>query len=236
MPEFTPEQYARRDERLLRLTAGHRVLLARCAAAALADHKPLTHALNRLTDSGALVRYERVLPGGLTAYTVSPSTATRLGLPRERAELPTGAALDTAVAIQVFAHLGRHPRFRLSANEVAALLNSAAPTNVPYLLSSELGAAALFRTLLVANRDPAEATRYVRTLTEQATRHPQLCHWIAARQLGFALLASTRQQVAALEKGLVRSGLTARVALIVDVGPDAEHLAAFLKSASERRS
>lgn len=230
MPTYTPAQYARRDDCVLRMTACHRILLPRCAAAALTDHKPLTHALNRLTDDGSLVRHERLLPGGLTIYTLSPTSATRLGLPRERAELPTAAALDAAIAVQVFCHLGRRARFRLTADEVDGIFPKAAPNNVPFVISGELGSVAIFRALLVADRSPAEAIRYLRTLIEQAERHKTLASELAERQLGFALLASTPQQVAALEKSLNRSGLLQRAAVIIDIGPDAEHLAAALKA------
>ncbi|MDZ4656137.1 MAG: hypothetical protein SH868_01020 [Bythopirellula sp.] len=230
MPTYTPAQYACRDDCVLRMTACYRILLPRCAAAALANHKPLTHALNRLTDDGSLIRHERLLPGGLTVYTLSPSTAARLGLPRERAELPTAAALDTAIAVQVFCHLGRGARFRLTADEVDELFPKAAPNNVPFVISGELGSVAIFRAVLVADRAPADAIRYLRTLIEQAERHKTLASELANRHLGFALLASSPQHVAALEKSLARSGLLSRAAVIIDVGPDAEHLALSLKA------
>lgn len=229
MPAYTPQQYASRDRILLTLAGTYRILLARCAAHAVAAGKPLTHALNRLTDNGELLRHERALPGGLTAYTISASAAQRLGYPRDRAELPAGAALDTAIAVQVFAHLGRHPRYRLTAEEAAALLDQAAPANVPYVLSEELGSPALFRTMLVANRAPADAVRHLRTLVDQGERQEKLAAWLASRQLGFALLAPTPQYATALEKAVVRAGLMERTAVLIDVGPDAEHLAAYFK-------
>lgn len=229
MPTFTPEQYARRDQCLLQMTATERILLARCAAAALADGKPLTHALNRLVDGGDLVRHERLLPGGLTVYTLSPSAAARLGLPRDRAEIPATAALDSAIAVQVFTHLGRHPRCRLTAEEAAELLAGPAPANVPFVLSAELGAPAVFRAVLAANRAPADAVRYLRTLIDQAQRHAELSRWLASRQLGFALLARNAQEATSLEKAVVRARVLQQADVIVDVGPDAEHLAGVLK-------
>ena len=229
MPAHTPEEYARRDRILLLLAGLYRILLARCAARAFAGGKPLTHAVNRLTDNGDLVRHERVLPGGLTAYTLSPAAAARLGLPRDRAELPTGAALDTAIAVQAFSHLGRYPRYRLSADEAAELLDSAAPANVPFVISDELGSPAVFRVMLAANRPPADAIRHIRTLIEQAERHAKLRTCVASRQLGFAVLAPTAQHATGLEKALTRSRILEQAAVIVDIGPDAEHLAGVLK-------
>jgi hypothetical protein len=229
MPTYTPEQYARRDHILLYLTGLDRILIARCAAAALASGKPVTHAINRLVDSGDLLRYERVLPGGLTIYTLSPTAASRLAISRDRAELPSGAALDIAIAVQVFSHLGRHPRYRLSSAEAAELLEGAAPANVPFVLSDELGAPAVFRVVLAANRTLAESIRHLRTLVDQAERHAKLSSWVASKQLGFAVLAQTFQHATELERLVNRSGVLKRAAVIVDVGPDAEHLAAVLK-------
>jgi hypothetical protein len=231
MPTHTPQEYALRDSIVLMLAALHRVLLARCAAYAVSAGKPLTHALNRLTSDGQLVRHERLLPGGLTAYTVSASAALRLGVPRDRAELPTGAALDLAIAVQTFCFLGRRLRDRLTAEEAASLLGPAAPTNVPFILSDETGGPAVFRAVLVANRAPAEAIRYLRTLIEQGERHGALGAWIASRQLGFAMLAPTAPYASALERAIMRSRLSERAAVLVDVGPGAEHLSAHFKTA-----
>lgn len=230
MPTYSPDQYARRDQRLLAMVANERILLARCAAAALAAGKPLTHAVNRLVDGGYLLRHERILPGGLTVYTLTPTAAARHNLPRDRSELPAPAALDTALAVQCFAHLGRHPRYRLSTEDVSHLFQGAAPANVVYVVSAELGKPTIFRTLLTANRSPTDSVRYLRTLVDQAQRHPELGRWLAARQLGFALLAPTKQHVTVLQKAVARTESLRQISIIVDVGPDAEHLAATLKA------
>jgi hypothetical protein len=203
--------------------------LAAVAAFALTGKKPLTHAINRLTDGGSLIRHERVLPGGLTAYTLSPAAAARLGLPRDRAELPSAAALDTAIAVQAFSHLGRHTRYPLSTGQAAELLSGAAPANVNFVVSDELGSPAVFRLMLAANRAPADTVRYLRTLIDQTERHPALAPWVAVKQLGFAVLACNRTHEVALEKAVSRARIRERAAVIVDVGPDAEHLAAVLK-------
>ena len=230
MPTYTPQQYAARDHIVLNLAGSFRILIPRCAAHAVSAGKPLTHALNRLTDDGDLVRHERWLPGGLTAYTISASAAQRLGFPRDRAEVPAGAALDAAIAVQVFCHLGRHPRHRLSSEEAASLLDRAAPANVPFVMSDEFGSATVFRTMLVADHAPAEVVRHLRTVIEQGERQAKLAAWITSRQLGFAMLAPTLQYATALEKAVARRRLRERAAVIIDVGPDAEHLAEFLKA------
>jgi hypothetical protein len=227
MPSFTPAQYARRDEAGLDFTALHRVTVPRCAAIALADGKPLTHALNRLTDGGLLNRHERSLPGGLTVYTLSQTAAARRGLPQDRAALPSGAALDTALAVQAFCYLGRARRHRLSAPEVAKLLGPAAPANVPFVISDELGTAAVFRTILAADRQPSDLVKHLRTVVAQAERHATFGAWVRGRQLGFAVLCVHRRHAEATERAISRAGIPA--AIVIDVGPDAEHLAAFLK-------
>jgi hypothetical protein len=102
------------------------------------------------------------------------------------------------------------------------------------VISDELGSPTVFRTVLVANRAPADAIRYLRTLVDQAERHTSLAAWIASRQLGFAMLVPTPQYAAALEKSVMRAQLKERAAVIVDIGPDAEHLASFFKAGKEK--
>ena len=80
------------------MAADYRILLPSCAAATFGRGKPLIHVLNRLVDDGDLHRHERSLPGGLTVYTLTASAAARHGLSRDRAEFPTAAALDAAIA------------------------------------------------------------------------------------------------------------------------------------------
>jgi hypothetical protein len=235
MPTFSPEQYAKRDRLLLLLAALFRILIPRCIAQLVAAGKPLTHALNRLTDDGDLVRLERFLPGGLTGYMLSPQGCGRIGAPRDRAELPSGAALDAAIAVQFFSTLGPYPRFRTAADEASELLGTAVPANVPWICSRELGETKMFRAVLTLNRLPAEAVRHLRTLADQALQHAKLGPWISAHQLGFAVLAPTASSAAAIEKAVEQSGLRQRVAIVVGLGPDAEHLAAALKQYDGRK-
>ncbi len=150
--------------------------------------------------------------------------APRIGALRDRAELPAGATLDAAIAVQFFMTLGKHPRVRLSAEEASELLETAVPANVPWLCSSELGKATVFRAMLAANRAPAEAVRHLRTLIDQAAEHAKLGPWISEKQLGFAVLAPSASSTATLEKAVEKSGLRQRAAIVVGLGPDAEHL------------
>ena len=234
MPAYTSSQYAQRDRLALDYAAVHRVILPRCAAQVLSGGKPITHALNRMTDDGDLCRYERCLPGGLTAYTLSPRAAARLGLSSDRADLPAGSVLDTAIAVQVFCCLGPHLRYRLNSEESASLFEGAVAPNVPLVLSNELGGTKAFRGVLAANRPPGEVVRYVRTLISQAEQHPKLSQWAVSRQLGFAVLTPNMPSREMVEKALTKSQLSRHASIIVGLGPDADHLAASLKQLDQK--
>lgn len=229
MPAFTPNQYAKRDRLLLELAALHRILLPRCAAHLLAGGKPLTHALNRLTDAGLLLRFERSLPGGLSYYSLSAQGCARIGAARDRAELSSGSALDVAIAVHYYVAFSPRPCFRITCEEAEELVGAAVPANVPWILSAELGEPKVFRVMLAANRPPAAAVRHLRTLLDQAMQHAALGAWVSAKQLGFAALAPTKASAAAMERAVEKSKLRQRAAILVGVGPDAEHLSDALK-------
>jgi len=225
----TSAEYEKRHERILEHVALHRLLLPPCVTSTFSFGKPIPHVLAKLAGEGLLEGFPRSLPGGNSYYTLSPKGCVRIGAPVSRAAPLHGSAMDQAIAVSVFCHLDKHRRYRLTSEEADALFETAMPTNVVYVVSSELGTSKVFRVVFAMNQTAAESVRTVRVLLDQTKRHPKLAPWLESQQLGLAVLGTTRAAAAALEKGFAKSGLRTECPVIVGLGPDAESLTAAFK-------
>ncbi len=230
MAKFTPEQYERRHRRLLEHAYRYKVLLPLVVRIRYGEGSPLAHPLKELAKHGFLTGFLRALQGGFSYYILGPKGAERLGVSREKAAPLSGSALSVAIATVFFCIVGRSRRYLLAWNEATQLFKTSVPGNVAFVMSDELaGEAKVFRVVHAASSDAADTVRHLRTLIDQASRHPVISDWLAAQQYGFAVLGTTKLEVAALEKVIERSGLRSHAPIICDLGPDAENYAAAAK-------
>jgi hypothetical protein len=224
-------QYLKRDRCLLEHAALYRIVLPPAAAAVFSGGRAIPHVFTRLVDDGMLAPFPRALPGGLSYFAPTPKGCAAANAPRERAALLQGAALDLAIGVSFFCNLCRgQRRYRLDAKEADQLFETSVPANVPFVVSDELdGAVKAFRVFQAASLRMPEVLRRLRVLLDQIGQEQKLDAWVQSRQLGFAVLTPTASAKAALEKCISKSGLIRSCQIIVDLGPDANNLAAALK-------
>lgn len=227
---FTADEYERRHHRVLQHCARYRLILPACVTRTFGIGKALPHVYTRLEKQGVLKGYKRVLPGGNSCYVLTAQGCKAVNAPLLRSNLPEGPALDLAIAVSVFCHLGKRRRHRVESFEASQLLGTPMPTNLAYAMTDELdGNAALLRAVSAASLSVPECIRTLRVLLDQTRCNSKLIHFVDARQYGFAILASTTQTLVALEKAIAKSGIRTCCPVVSGLGPTAETLAAALK-------
>jgi thiamine pyrophosphate-dependent acetolactate synthase large subunit-like protein len=174
--------------------------------------------------------HARALPGGISYFTPTERAYAECGKPAKRARPFAGAAaLDHALAVEVFCTLGACRRWRAEPEELAALWGAAAPAaNLAHVASDELGFTAVYRVCLAI----ADAKTVLADLSRHLARARQsdvLRAWIESGEYGLAVLAPTKEKVDSLRKALARHAVAREAAIILDVGATAETLARFLR-------
>jgi hypothetical protein len=228
--KFTPEEYARRHRCVLLHTGRYRIIVPPCVTRTFGFGKALPQVYTRLVKDGLLSGYPRVLPGGASCYTLTAAGCRDVNAPQVRAVLPEGSALDLSIAVSFFCHLGTKRRYRIEAEQASQLLGTPMPTNLAYVVTSEVnGETSLLRCVSAASLTAAELVRTLRTLVEQTRRHSLLPAWMDAQQYGMAVLCPTPQQLVESEKAVTKSRIREACVVVTGLGPTAETLSAALK-------
>lgn len=228
---FSAAEYDRRHQCILLHAGLYRLLLPACITRVFGGGKPVPHVYHRLVKDGLLAGHRRVLPGGQSCYTLSAAGCRSVNTPLLRAQLPEGPALDLAIGLSFFCHLGKSRRYRVEAEQVSELLGTPMPNNLGYVITNELGdKAKLMRAVSAASLGAPELVRTLRVLLEQTQRNSVLQPWVDAQQYGFAVLSPTTQTLSASEKAVKKSCIREACAVVVGLGPTAETLSAALKS------
>lgn len=229
--KFTPEEYDRRHRCILLHTGRYRIIVPPCVTRTFGIGKAIPQVYTRLAKDGLLVGHPRILPGGGSCYTLSAAGCRDVNAPLVRAVLPEGPALDLAIAVSFFCHLGSSRRYRIEAEQASQLLGTPMPTNLAYVVANEVGGkTTVLRCVLAASLTAAELVRTLRTLVEQTRRHSLLPAWLDAQQYGFAVLCPTPQQLVASEKAVTKSRIREACVVVTGLGPTAETLSAALKN------
>jgi len=200
------EELRPQDQALLRHVALYRMTLPQIASRLFCAGNAgrAGSALGRLAKNGFLNRHDKIsngaLPGRVTIYTLTPEGARAAGVKKERGQPLGPSALPTHFAVLWVCCLSDRRRYRLEPEEVKSLIgDESVHPNTACCITEEEDGPRVYR-IFPTTSEPAGAMRQLRASISEAWENPTLRSWMESGDLGFLVLAESKQKCSDLEK------------------------------------